>query len=136
MFFKLNNVFWEKVCVTWVKWVLWHALWGSWAQSVSIAVSSMINNIIPGTHNYNWDNRMEWIADLNILSENKQWQVKYILINSFWFGWHNVCLLLEKHSVFYKCIGGTLSAICSKEKKNIPMKEEAKLVSFLVASFL
>jgi 3-oxoacyl-(acyl-carrier-protein) synthase len=92
---SIHNVFWDWVTVTWVKWVLWHALWWSLGQSVAIWLSTFKNNIIPWTLNYSSDNRMEWIPDLDIVESNRNKEVKYIMINAFWFGWHNVSMIIE-----------------------------------------
>lgn len=92
---SIHNVFWDWVQVTWVKWVLWHALWWSFWQSVSIWLSTFKSWIIPWTLNYSNDTKMDWIPDLDIIETNRKKEVKYILINAFWFGWHNVSMIIK-----------------------------------------
>ncbi len=92
---SIHSVFWDGVWVVAPKSITWHPLGWSAAQSISLAISSMKNSEIPWTFNYSSENAMEDLPDINIFWENKKGPVKYILVNAFWFWWHNVSILLK-----------------------------------------
>ena len=96
---SVHLVFWNWVQVTAPKSITWHPLGWAAAQGMSLAISSMENEEVPGTLHYNANNAMEWLPDIDILSENKKWPVKYIIVNAFWFWGHNVSILLRNPNV-------------------------------------
>lgn len=92
----IYNIFGAWVDVTAVKSVIWHSLGWSGAQSLAIALKSFEEKTIPWTLHYSDERKMSTIPKwVNIIWKNTKRDLKLILINAFWFWWHNASLLIK-----------------------------------------
>jgi len=99
----VKRVFWTTIPkLISAKWGTGHLLWASWTDAIVQAVHMMLGQYVPPTANLErLDND---ISDV-MWEDSKQfvmWEtlydmkVEYVIVNSFWFWWTNISVLLKR----------------------------------------
>lgn len=93
---SVHQVFWDDVQAIAPKDILWHALGGAGPQAMALGIKMMQEKTIPWAAHYNDSNKMDNLPDgFNLTPETTKQNIKYVLVNAFWFGGHNASVLLE-----------------------------------------